>query len=78
MTGQISNDPLHGKTLESILIYLVEYYGWEQMGVNVRINCFTSNPSIQSSLKFLRKTPWARKKVEDLYIRVIEKNRDRV
>ena len=77
MTGQISNDPLHGKTLESILIYLVEYYGWEQMGVNVRINCFTSNPSIQSSLKFLRKTPWARKKVEDLYIRVMEKNRDR-
>jgi uncharacterized protein (DUF2132 family) len=74
MTGQISNDPLHGKTLESILTYLVEYYGWEQMGVNVRINCFTSNPSIQSSLKFLRKTPWARKKVEDLYIRVIEKN----
>jgi uncharacterized protein (DUF2132 family) len=78
MTGQISNDPLHGKTLESILTYLVEYYGWEQMGVNVRINCFTSNPSVQSSLKFLRKTPWARKKVEDLYIRVIEKNTDRV
>lgn len=78
MTGQISNDPLHGKTLESILTYLVEYYGWEQMGMNVRINCFTSNPSIQSSLKFLRKTPWARKKVEDLYIRVIEKNRDGV
>ena len=78
MNGQISNDPLHGKTLESILTYLVEYYGWEQMGVNVRINCFTSNPSMQSSLKFLRKTPWARKKVEDLYIRVIEKNRDRV
>jgi uncharacterized protein (DUF2132 family) len=77
MTGQISNDPLHGMTLESILTYLVEYYGWEQMGVNVRINCFTSNPSIQSSLKFLRKTPWARKKVEDLYIRVVEKNRDR-
>jgi uncharacterized protein (DUF2132 family) len=78
MTAQISNDPLHGKTLETILTYLVEYYGWEQMGVNVRINCFTSNPSLQSSLKFLRKTPWARKKVEDLYIRVIEKNRDRV
>lgn len=78
MTGQPSNDPLHGKTLESILTYLVEYYGWEQMGVNVRINCFTSNPSIQSSLKFLRKTPWARKKVEDLYIRVIEKNKNRV
>jgi uncharacterized protein (DUF2132 family) len=78
MTGQISNDPLHGKTLEAILTWLVEYYGWEQMGVNVRINCFTSNPSIQSSLKFLRKTPWARKKVEDLYIRVVEKNSHRV
>jgi uncharacterized protein (DUF2132 family) len=74
MTVQNSSDPLHGKTLEAILIYLEEYYGWEQMAVNVRINCFTSNPSIQSSLKFLRKTPWARKKVEDLYIRVIEKN----
>jgi uncharacterized protein (DUF2132 family) len=78
MTQQISGDPLHGITLEAILTYLVEYYGWEQMAVNVRINCFLSNPSIQSSLKFLRKTPWARKKVEDLYIRVIEKNRNRV
>jgi uncharacterized protein (DUF2132 family) len=78
MTVPISSDPLHGKTLEAILTYLEEYYGWEQMAVNVRINCFKSNPSIQSSLKFLRKTPWARKKVEDLYIRVIEKNRDRV
>jgi uncharacterized protein (DUF2132 family) len=78
MTAQSSNDPLHGKTLESILTYLVEYYGWEQMGFSVRINCFTSDPSIQSSLKFLRKTPWARKKVEDLYIRVIEKNSNRV
>jgi uncharacterized protein (DUF2132 family) len=68
---QPSNDPLHGKTLESILISLVDYFGWEVLGQRVRINCFNSNPSIQSSLKFLRKTPWARKKVEELYVRMI-------
>jgi uncharacterized protein (DUF2132 family) len=67
-----SNDPLHGKTLEKILTELVEYFGWEELGQHITINCFNSNPSIQSSLKFLRKTPWARKKVEDLYIRMIE------
>lgn len=64
----ISKDPLHGKTLEVILKYLVDKYGWEELGKIIRINCFTDNPSIQSSLKFLRKTPWARKKVETLYI----------
>jgi uncharacterized protein (DUF2132 family) len=64
-----SNDPLHGKTLEFIVNYLVDYYGWEELNKHIRINCFSNNPSIQSSLKFLRKTPWARKKVEDLYIR---------
>jgi uncharacterized protein (DUF2132 family) len=64
------NNPLHGKTLESILQFLVEKYGWEQLGDLIRINCFIDNPSIQSSLKFLRKTEWARKKVEDLYIHV--------
>jgi len=64
----ISKDPLHGKTLESILKYLVDKYGWEELGKIIRINCFNDNPSIQSSLKFLRKTPWARKKVETLYI----------
>jgi uncharacterized protein (DUF2132 family) len=63
-----SNDPLHGKTLESILIDLVAHFGWEQLGQIIRINCFNSNPSIKSSLTFLRKTPWARKKVEDLYL----------
>ena len=68
---QPSNDPLHGKTLESILISLVDHFGWEVLGQHVRINCFNSNPSIQSSLKFLRKTPWARKKVEELYVRII-------
>jgi uncharacterized protein (DUF2132 family) len=68
---QTPNDPLHGKTLESILIALVDYFGWEDLGQHIRINCFNSNPSIQSSLKFLRKTPWARKKVEELYIRMM-------
>jgi uncharacterized protein (DUF2132 family) len=65
---QKSNDPLHGKTLEAILIALVAHFGWPEMGYRIRINCFLDNPSINSSLKFLRKTPWARKKVEDLYI----------
>jgi uncharacterized protein (DUF2132 family) len=63
-----SNDPLHGKTLEMILNELVYHFGWEHLGNIININCFNSNPSINSSLKFLRKTPWARKKVEDLYI----------
>jgi uncharacterized protein (DUF2132 family) len=62
-----SNDPLHGLTLERIVTHLVESYGWESLGEQIRINCFTSNPSVQSSLKFLRKTPWARTKVEDFY-----------
>ena len=67
-----SNDPLHGVTLKAILEHLVAYYdGWEQLGNNIRINCFIDNPSINSSLKFLRKTPWARKKVEDLYMEII-------
>lgn len=65
---QSSNDPLHGKTLEFILNELVEHVGWEQMGYLVSINCFKKDPSIKSSLKFLRKTPWARAKVEKLYI----------
>lgn len=68
---QVSKDPLHGKTLEYIVTELVAYFGWEVLGQHVRINCFTSNPSIQSSLKFLRKTPWARKEVEELYIRMV-------
>ena len=65
----ISKDPLHGKTLESIVTELVAHFGWEDLGQHIRINCFNSNPSIPSSLKFLRKTPWARKEVEALYIR---------
>ena len=68
MNQQFSRDPLHGKTLEMILKALVEKYGWEELGYRIRINCFNDNPSINSSLKFLRKTEWARKKVEDLYV----------
>jgi len=68
---QVSNDPLHGKTLEKIVTELVAYFGWEDLGQHIPINCFNDNPSVQSSLKFLRKTPWARKKVEDLYVRMI-------
>ena len=67
MSEQQSNDPLHGITLKQILNSLVEYYGWEELGKHIDLRCFNSNPSINSSLKFLRKTPWARKKVEDLY-----------
>jgi uncharacterized protein (DUF2132 family) len=62
------NNPLHGKTLEMILNELVDKYGWEYLGDRIEINCFNINPSIKSSLTFLRKTPWARKKVEDFYI----------
>jgi uncharacterized protein (DUF2132 family) len=62
------NNPLHGKTLESILVFLVDRYGWEDLGEIININCFRYDPSIKSSLTFLRKTPWARKKVEDLYL----------
>lgn len=69
MTGKPNNDPLHGMTLEMILTRLVEQYGWERMGRSVDIRCFTNDPSIKSSLQFLRKTPWARKKVEELYLR---------
>jgi len=70
---QVSKDPLHGKTLENIVTELVAYFGWEDLGQHIPINCFNSNPSIQSSLKFLRKTTWARTKVEQLYIRMIQK-----
>ena len=62
------NNPLHGVKLAEILEYLVKEYGWEYLGVMININCFTNNPSINSSLKFLRRTPWARNKVEQLYL----------
>jgi uncharacterized protein (DUF2132 family) len=71
MDGPHANDPLHGVTLKMIVEYLVEHYGWEALGHEINIKCFTSNPSVKSSLTFLRKTPWARKKVEDLYLYTI-------
>ena len=61
-------DPLHGMTLEAILVRLVEHYGWEQLAQKIAINCFRNNPSIKSSLTFLRRTPWARQQVEALYV----------
>ena len=64
-----SNNPLHGITLEKIVTDLESHYGWEYMGYTIKIKCFTDNPSVKSSLTFLRKTPWAREKVEQLYLR---------
>jgi uncharacterized protein (DUF2132 family) len=69
MTNPQPNNPLHGITLEMILNELVQKYGWTELGKRIPIKCFNENPSIKSSLKFLRRTPWARKKVEDLYLR---------
>lgn len=66
------NDPLYGKTLEVIIKYLVKEYGWVSLGESIKIKCFIVDPSIASSLKFLRKTPWAREKVEELYIATIK------
>jgi uncharacterized protein (DUF2132 family) len=68
MTDSQPNNPLHGITLEMILTHLVEHYGWDEMGKRIPINCFTNDPSVKSSLKFLRRTPWAREKVEALYL----------
>jgi len=68
MTAENNSDPLHGVTLEKILTSLVDCYGWERMGRAIDIRCFNNNPDLQSSLKFLRRTPWARKKVEELYL----------
>jgi uncharacterized protein (DUF2132 family) len=66
-------DPLHGITLKAILEKLVDYYGFDTLGELIKIKCFNENPSINSSLKFLRKTEWARKKVEELYVRTLPK-----
>ncbi len=67
------NNPLHGVKLVDILERLVEEYGWEELGMRINIRCFTHNPSIKSSLVFLRKTPWAREKVEQLYLKVVQR-----
>lgn len=74
MTTQ-KNNPLHNITLEQIMIYLVENQGWENLALEIKINCFRHEPSIKSSLTFLRKTPWARAKVENLYLYLIRKNK---
>ncbi len=67
-----SKDPLHGVTLEAMVVHLEKTYGWEELGALVKINCFISDPSVRSSLKFLRRTPWARKKVERLYLKSLK------
>lgn len=66
--SQQPGNPLHGVTLEAIVTALADHYGWEELGQRINIRCFTSEPSMASSLKFLRKTPWAREKVESLYL----------
>lgn len=73
MQSTTSKDPLHGITLQKILETLVDYYGFDTLAELIRIKCFTNNPSIKSSLTFLRKTDWARKQVEDLYIKTLPK-----
>ncbi len=76
MSEHQDSDPLHGKTLAAIVNELVEFYGWREMGMRIDIRCFNSDPSVKSSLKFLRRTPWARKKVENLYLTMLAiKNR---
>lgn len=70
MTEEQPNDLLHGVTLKMMLTELVQQYGWEEMGKRIDIRCFTHTPSIASSLKFLRRTPWARDKVEEMYLRL--------
>jgi uncharacterized protein (DUF2132 family) len=71
MANEQPNNPLHGMTLETLLNQLVVQYGWDELGRRIPIRCFTDNPSIKSSLTFLRRTPWARKKVEELYLKSI-------
>ena len=73
MENNTSKDPLHGITLQKIVEQLVEFYGFDTLGELIKIRCFNENPSVKSSLTFLRKTPWARKKVEELYIRTLPK-----
>ncbi|MEJ2407551.1 MAG: VF530 family protein [Candidatus Thiodiazotropha sp.] len=75
MNHERNQDPLHGVTLEMIVTRLVQQYGWKALGSRIRIKCFTTNPSISSSLKFLRRTPWARQKVEALYIESLKEGK---
>lgn len=69
------NNPLHGIKLEQIIDELVAHYGWEYMGYNIKIRCFTNDPSVKSSLRFLRRTPWARTKVEKMYLNMLKKQK---
>lgn len=78
MTGEQPKNPLHGITLENMVNDLVAFFGWEELALRIPIRCFSSNPSVASSLKFLRKTPWARLKVEGLYLFVQRERRRRV
>ena len=73
MQNQNVKDPLHGKTLQTIVEQLVAFYGFDTLGELIKIKCFTENPSVKSSLTFLRKTDWARKKVEELFITTLPK-----
>jgi uncharacterized protein (DUF2132 family) len=73
MAKEQINNPLHGMTLEKIIVSLQEFYGWDGLGERIDIRCFQNDPSVKSSLKFLRKTPWARKKVEELFVYTLEK-----
>lgn len=68
MKMEQTNNPMHGVTLETIVVKLVEHYGWDELANRIKINCFKNDPSVKSSLKFLRKTPWAREEVEQLYL----------
>lgn len=68
MSDQQPNNPLHGVTLEQIVTRLADHYGWEELGATINVRCFQNDPSVKSSLKFLRRTPWARRQVEDLYL----------
>ena len=70
------NNPLHGVKLLAMIQYLVSFYGWDELGERINIRCFNYDPSIQSSLKFLRKTPWAREKVEQLYLKTIQEQQN--
>jgi uncharacterized protein (DUF2132 family) len=74
MQNEHKNNPLHGISLKTIITELFEHYGWEELDKRIKVNCFHTNPSINSSLKFLRKTDWARTKVENLYLEMLKAN----
>ncbi len=78
MNNENANDPLHGITLKAMVTFLVDHYGWDELALRININCFKSNPSVKSSLNYLRKTQWARDKVEQLYIATVKMNIDTV